>query len=420
LSEMDVVFIKEIIKGTPEHERQGRCKEKHWLYDVVNNTRSGLDVDKLDYFQRDMRYSNVPMNNDFNRFIDLGLVLPAEPVDGRSKPSKNLGDSDKLPKMICYPAKMYEEALSLFQVRFKMHRHVYTHMSVKQVEFMITDALTWANPHIRIQGTKNETFPTGEYKLSETVLDMAALANVKDSILDIIMSNPSPELAEAQHIIKRIRKRQLYKCIGKLPYRRSSEMMKLPESTILQEILACASSTTTTSATVGGLLEGEKEQGQNETDWSGYGSAHGLEEMSPHELSAQSAASQQSCASDAPLPFFYDHPGSLAKSLSMSQTLLNGSHSQSSPMVLTEKDLIVEKMHIHHGMKAKNPVSRLRFFSKSQGNEPIGVMIDESFHETALPKAFEDFAVRVFCRFEDKEEIAKHAFKVWVETNSHI
>jgi hypothetical protein len=54
LTELDCLFIDEIISGTKEEDRKGRDSSKFYLYDVVNNSRSGLDVDKLDYFQRDM------------------------------------------------------------------------------------------------------------------------------------------------------------------------------------------------------------------------------------------------------------------------------------------------------------------------------------------------------------------------------
>jgi len=60
--------------------------------------------------------------------------MPAEPIITRgSKVPFNYDDYDddisKLPRMICYPQKMYEEAVSLFQVRFKMHRTVSTQNS---------------------------------------------------------------------------------------------------------------------------------------------------------------------------------------------------------------------------------------------------------------------------------------------------
>lgn len=32
--------------------------------------------------------------------------------------------------------------------------------------------------------------------------------------------------------------------------------------------------------------------------------------------------------------------------------------------ILLPGDIIVEKMHIHYGMKDKNPVNRMRFFAK--------------------------------------------------------
>ena len=81
LTEHDETFIKEIVAGTKEEKRQGRGRDKFWMYDIVNNSRSGLDVDKLDYFMRDMRYANVQMGiNDFTRFIELGRVLPAQPL----------------------------------------------------------------------------------------------------------------------------------------------------------------------------------------------------------------------------------------------------------------------------------------------------------------------------------------------------
>ncbi|KAI9920458.1 hypothetical protein PsorP6_015552 [Peronosclerospora sorghi] len=57
LTQQDVVFIKEIIWGGTLPELNGvlcgRSSDQRFLYGIVNNTQSGLDVDKLDYFMRD-------------------------------------------------------------------------------------------------------------------------------------------------------------------------------------------------------------------------------------------------------------------------------------------------------------------------------------------------------------------------------
>ncbi|CAM9876164.1 unnamed protein product [Discosporangium mesarthrocarpum] len=111
LGARDLRSIEEMILGTPEGERVGggRGPEKGFLYDIVNNTRSGLDVDKLDYFQRDSRASVDKNNVDTDRFIELARVLPAKDEKG------------KVSHVICYPDKMWPEALRLFQTRNVSH-----------------------------------------------------------------------------------------------------------------------------------------------------------------------------------------------------------------------------------------------------------------------------------------------------------
>ena len=206
LSEKDLVFIEEIIQGTEEKCRCGRSAEKFFLYDIVNNSRSGLDVDKLDYFQRDIRHTNVFTSHEqFQRFVEFGRVMPALPIDHSqdqvvvaeksrlfsglsriqpdvvvsnefkqvdnendseddtnnddtsklfSSPAEipmfhnisqdniNNGSTRKVPKsqpcyMICYPEKMVGEALQLFALRYHLHQKVYTHKTVKKVEYMV-------------------------------------------------------------------------------------------------------------------------------------------------------------------------------------------------------------------------------------------------------------------------------------------
>ncbi len=207
LDSNDQLFIEEIIRGTKENERKGREFHKFYLYDIVNNSRSGLDVDKLDYFQRDIRHTNVFTSYDkFQRFLEFGRVMQAQPIlhhhhnhhhhhsshhhtkkqqtnpigvterntrlntssgliseqdSGKSLLSSSTGGVDfpyspfapspssegerdiveREPPgyMICYPEKMIGEAVQLFMLRYQLHQKVYTHKSVKKVEYMVSE-----------------------------------------------------------------------------------------------------------------------------------------------------------------------------------------------------------------------------------------------------------------------------------------
>mmetsp|Transcript_20931 Transcript_20931/g.30165 ORF Transcript_20931/g.30165 Transcript_20931/m.30165 type:complete len:593 (-) Transcript_20931:87-1865(-) len=372
----DLIFIEEIINGTVESERNGRDPLKFFLYDIVNNSRSGLDVDKLDYFQRDAMMTGVSSNVDFDRFFQLARVVPAQPIN----PGVDLlsPDSD-YPLMICYPQKMVSEAVGLFATRFNMHKQVYTHQAVKQVEFMITDALELADPYITIRGNPSDRFPKGEYRISEAVFDMRALSNLNDTILDVILSSTDKRLEPAQALIHRVLRRQLYRCVGKTTIDADDDCSDKSEADILQEIIACS------HRVDGGMFNGELIDSQGEDIQ--------------------------------PLP--YDDNTNL------------GHEDSGGFVVLEEKDLIVEKMHIHHGMKNLNPVSRLRFFPKaltlpgstlrSRHSGPVARQLDERVYQTQLPRVFEDKSIRLFCRAPEKEAAAVQAFEKWCsERNSHL
>ena len=417
LNKEDITFIRENISGTPENERKGRSTEKFWLYDIVNNVRSGLDVDKLDYFQRDMRYANVPMNNDFNRFIELGRVLPAEPIRKPQTLTRTDYDADdvtKLPRMICYPSKMYEEAISLFQVRFKMHRTVYQHKTVKQIEFMLTDALCRANDYITVPGTPTKERPDGRYKMSDAVEDMTALSNLKDSIIDHIMISDDPRLNDSKELINRIRKRDLYKCVGKVTFTRDNNRKfkgSMKEEEILKELIEIGNGIVRRRRGKG--MESRYVNGNNDSSANSSGELMNVYDISEvpdtnngdngymQVLSPDRNSAISQCTIGTPVPHFELHPGTSRKA---------DNSDDEDPEELRESDLIVEKMHVHHGMKQHNPVSRLRFFKKHSQEGDYGFQIDETDHKTSLPSVFEELALRVFCRFRDKEEIAKEAF----------
>lgn len=334
---------------------------------------------------------------DFERFIELARVLPAEPIDSHFH-------LEKYPLMICYPEKMIREAVALFATRFHMHQQVYTHQAVKQVEFMITDALELANPYIYIEGNKTDRFPEGLYRISEVIYEMKALSNLNDSVLELILASREEGLRPAKDLLLRIKRRQLYKCVGKTAYSRDNPLHFLTEEEILQEIINQhqqiiheSNGTFQTFPFSSNLLESFEEE--KETDL-----LDNCTILNPDDAVPPSAQ-------------YYQNHISPSK-----QSTLHSDFIQ-----LTPQDLIVEKMHIHYGMKSHNPVANLRFFPKNavlapeNGNLTLAKQVDERVYETLLPRSFEDRSIRLFCRTIDKEQAAIHAFERWCTSrDSHL
>ncbi|KAG8580272.1 hypothetical protein GDO81_007216, partial [Engystomops pustulosus] len=78
----DLIFIKELILGKKLNDNvKGRGKEKHFLYEIVANKISGVDVDKMDYFARDCHHLGMQCNFDCKRFLTLARVCQTS--DGR-------------------------------------------------------------------------------------------------------------------------------------------------------------------------------------------------------------------------------------------------------------------------------------------------------------------------------------------------
>ena len=65
-----------------------------------------------------------------------------------------------------------------------------------------------ADPYILIPGSVTDKHPDGLYRMSECVEDPAALSNLNDSVIYLIETSTRPELAKANQILQRIRRRE--------------------------------------------------------------------------------------------------------------------------------------------------------------------------------------------------------------------
>lgn len=97
-----------------------------WYYQIIANKQCQLDVDKIDYIQRDSFYiGEIGQNSNFKRLItDVRVVETKE---------------NTFELAWCH--KLNYEIFSLFTTRYRLHKSIYTHHAVKSHEYIIIDIL---------------------------------------------------------------------------------------------------------------------------------------------------------------------------------------------------------------------------------------------------------------------------------------
>lgn len=205
LTDVDLIFIKEQIKGPSEDviKRRlsgivsdwpyaGRPKNKSFLYEVVANKRNGIDVDKWDYFARDCYHLGIKNNFDHLRFIKFARVLE---VDNELQ--------------ICTRDKEVQTLYDMFSTRVTLHKRAYQHRVNIIIEHMMTEAFLKADKYLKFPGTDGKLFT-----MSESIHDMEAYSKLTDNVFHQILLSTEPALKESRQILNKILQRKLYKCIG--------------------------------------------------------------------------------------------------------------------------------------------------------------------------------------------------------------
>jgi HD superfamily phosphohydrolase len=176
LPEEDVHLIETLISG----EYGKKEEERAFLFDIVANKRNSVDVDKFDYLARDAY--NCGMTTSFNS-------------------SRVLIFSRVIDNQVCYHAKEGWNLNSLFNTRYSMFKQVYSHRVGNSIEHMVGDAFTLADPYLKI-AEQTDSAETYTY--------------LTDAILKTIESSRMPELEPARAVIRRLRKRDLYRLADEL------------------------------------------------------------------------------------------------------------------------------------------------------------------------------------------------------------
>mmetsp|Transcript_10890 Transcript_10890/g.20358 ORF Transcript_10890/g.20358 Transcript_10890/m.20358 type:complete len:688 (+) Transcript_10890:118-2181(+) len=373
LTSRDWIFIKECIIGGPLPPKGMSVKKskdtnnityllgrpdshKEFLYDVVSNRHSGLDVDKIDYLARDDRRAFGSSGNVDPMLIENAYVAwgkcgrPDQCFQCRHTHVKSSADRhDGMHLMICYPEKMVQNAMSFFKKRFRNHQKLYTHHTTNAACFMVCDIFLLADPYFRLPVFDEEKDTLDHFSSNESAnlklpisranMNPQSYLLLKDSVLDIIAATEDPNLRRARVLINQFRSHKLYKKVAEAPIVSSNgkdidipwqrKLWNMEDNEIVDQIVKCSRLT-------------------NNGDSSFY---------------------------------------------------------------LDEDKIIVEKRQIHHGMGSDNPVNNMRFLPKSQLSKvrnapedlPIAEQYPESDYECVIPRAFLQRTIRIYCRDFDKD-----------------
>jgi len=106
--------------------------QNNWLYQIINNKLCSIDVDKIDYIQRDCYHLGFGINETFERLLTM-CETKSMVIDK--------GETSELKLVLAWPIKLQDEVMSLFETRYRLHKRVYTHHTVKAIEQVVTKIL---------------------------------------------------------------------------------------------------------------------------------------------------------------------------------------------------------------------------------------------------------------------------------------
>lgn len=95
-------------------------------YQIVANKVNQIDVDKIDYIQRDCYHIGLKFGGEWSRLLTMGKITTLEKSEM---------------KLITWPKKLEYEIYQLFSTRYRLHKQVYNHHTVKAYEYLIADLL---------------------------------------------------------------------------------------------------------------------------------------------------------------------------------------------------------------------------------------------------------------------------------------
>ena len=157
--------------------------KSYYYNQIVNNTINSLDTDKIDYLMRDSYQLGFKYSFDYRKLFNKTKLI----------------STDNSNNQIYYHENEANNIFDIFYTRYKFHREIYNHKTVKSIELMISDILLMSNDIYDFQ----------------TAIQTDDFFDLDDNILTRIKYNSEKKLNKCRTILNRIDTRNLYKEIYK-------------------------------------------------------------------------------------------------------------------------------------------------------------------------------------------------------------
>uniref|UniRef100_A0A6C0JC06 HD domain-containing protein n=1 Tax=viral metagenome TaxID=1070528 RepID=A0A6C0JC06_9ZZZZ len=168
----DIDLIKDMI----ERDNSVISVRNDAKMNIINNKINGIDVDKFDYLLRDPKHIGLDYSFDSSR-----IMLKTGLYNGN----------------LIYEMSLAENIYDMFYTRYKFHKDIYNHKTVKIIELMIGDSLVKAND---------------KYNFCDIVKSDDFL-KLDDSIYSNILFSDDKDMMKSRDLLQRIENRNLYKQI---------------------------------------------------------------------------------------------------------------------------------------------------------------------------------------------------------------
>lgn len=218
LTRDDLTLIQGLILG----DKGAADPARHFLFQVVNNKESNLDVDKWDYYLRDCHAVGLSCSFQFERLIGSARVIAGR--DGATH--------------ICFRDKELNTVYDMFRTRSLLHGNVYQHRLVKVYDTMVCDALLLADEKVtgldgrplRLWQTTHEVGRDCDDDSPSADAWLEAFVALRDSWVQLTLRRyvgDHPQVAQAQRLWDALETRShrpdaLYRHLGCLPFHRGT------------------------------------------------------------------------------------------------------------------------------------------------------------------------------------------------------